>query len=238
MRLDRFFVSIGVLTRTECSKAAKKGRIRVNGEVVKSSSVIINENSDEIELDGEKQIYKEFVYIMLSKPAGYISATDDRSKKTVLDLLPDNLKRMNLFPCGRLDIDTTGLLILTNDGKTAHYALSPKHHVCKEYFFECASALGERERGMFEEGVTLDDGYVTLPCKVRLTGEKSGFITVTEGKFHQIKRMFKSVNNEIVALSRVSFGGIRLDDSLPDGQWRDLSEEEEKTLLKVNPERK
>ena len=236
MRLDRFFVSVGKLTRTECSKAAKKGRIKVNGEVVKDSSASVDEKNDLIELDGEAQTYREFVYIMLNKPSGYISSTEDRGGKTVLDLLPESYARMNLFPCGRLDIDTTGLLIMTNDGKTAHFALSPKHHVKKTYYFECEKPLGGAEIKRIEAGVKLDDGYVTLPCSVTLLGEKSGEITVTEGKYHQIKRMFSAVGNGIAALKRISFGGITLDASLGEGEWRFLSGEEEKTLLSVNPE--
>ncbi len=229
MRLDKFLSVTGYLSRSESARAAKQGRITVNGSCVSDNSVKIDENKDVIILDGERIVYREHTYIMLNKPDGYISATDDPRQMTVLELLPERLRRIGLFPCGRLDIDTLGLLILTDDGPLAHRLISPKHHAEKVYYFRTARPLERVDE--LEKGVELDDGYVTLPAKCEKTGEREGLLTLTEGKYHQVKRMLAAVGNHCEFLERVSFGGIELDRTLVRGGWRYLTEEEE-TLLK------
>ena len=233
MRLDKYLVSTGKFTRSEASRLAKSGRITVNSVTVKDSSLHIDENADRVFFDGEEIIYKKFVYVMLNKPAGYISATDDEKLKTVLELLPADLKKRGLFPCGRLDIDTEGLLILTDDGMAAHRLISPKHHAEKTYFFRCRNPITPRDKERLEGGVTLDDGYITLPCRVFDTDNEKlcGKITVTEGKFHQIKRMLEAVGNRVLYLERISFGNIPLDRTLARGEWRYLTNDEEVLLL-------
>jgi len=234
MRIDKYIVSVGLLSRTECSKACKAGRIKVNDEIVKDSSKHINENTDKVELDNQLVEYKKYTYIMLNKPAGYISATDDPREKTVLELLPPNLRKIGLFPCGRLDKDTTGLLILTNDGQTAHYVISPKHHAEKIYSFTTKKPVSTIDISKIEPGIELEDGYLTMPCKINMDSDVQGQITIVEGKFHQIKRMFEAVENKIIQLERISFAGIKIDRSLELGQWRYLTKEEENLLLEKN----
>ena len=230
MRLDKFLSNMGKATRSESGKLAKAGKITVNGNIVKRADIHIDENSDIVCVNGVTVGYKKYAYIMLNKPEGYVSATDDDREKTVLDLLPDEQRRLGLFPCGRLDKNTLGLVILTNDGESAHKCLSPKHHVDKIYKFECKFPLNDNLVNMLEKGVDIG-GYFTKPCKIKLYNELSGEITLTEGKYHQIKRMFESIDNKIVYLERLSFGGIVLDESLSRGSWRYLTEDEEKLFI-------
>ncbi|MBQ8697187.1 MAG: rRNA pseudouridine synthase [Clostridia bacterium] len=225
MRIDKLLTHEGIASRKEAGRLAKSGRITVNGVPVRSADTHIDPEKDTVCVNGTPVIYKQYIYIMLNKPAGYVSATEDGKLPTVLELLPDDLQDRGLFPCGRLDKDTLGLMILTNDGDSAHRRLSPKHHAEKSYAFECKLALEHLEE--LEKGATLEDGYVTLPSKIEQTGEKSGIITLTEGKYHQIKRMFASVGNKITYLERITFAGIELDRSLERGQWRYLSAAEE-----------
>ncbi len=226
MRLDKFLVHVGYASRSEGAKLIRSGCVFVDGTVCKSPSDHIDPESQEISVRGEVLSYQRFTYLMLNKPAGYISATDDPRQKTVLELLPETQQRLGLFPCGRLDRDTVGLLILTNDGDLAHRLLSPKHHVAKSYFFHCSHPLLQREIERLEQGVTLEDGYQTLPCQVNMETPTQGIITVTEGKFHQIKRMLQACGNQITYLKRVTFGEIPLDASLEEGQWRPLTQSE------------
>ena len=226
MRLDKFFSEQKILSRKEVVDCLKKGQITVNGAVVKKNDLKVDENKDEIALRGEVIRYKKFVYILLNKPAGYVSATEDTRDKTVIDLLPESLQKLDLFPCGRLDKDTVGLVILTNDGASAHNALSPKHHVEKKYYFVVADPYSDEDIKAIEDGITLADGYTTKPCKIQREGEKDGYITLTEGKYHEIKRLFGARKNKIVFLQRISFSSIVLG-SLPEGEWRYLTDEEE-----------
>ena len=167
----------------------------------------------------------------MNKPDGVVSATEDGKDKTVIDLLPEELQRLNLFPCGRLDKHTVGLVMLTDDGELAHRLLSPKHHVKKKYFFESKFPLTEDEISYLEKGATLEDGYITKPSEIELLEDgKSGYITLVEGKYHQIKRMLESVNNKITYLERITFGPLVLDAKLERGQWRFLTDEEIKKL--------
>ena len=231
MRLDKFLSNMGKATRSESGKLVRQGKVLINGIPAKKSDVQINPDVDVITLNGVNVQYKEFTYIMLNKPEGYVSATDDPNEKTVLDLVDPEDRRKGLFPCGRLDKNTLGLVILTNDGENAHRLLSPKHHVSKVYKFEALSPLSQKDVEALEKGVDIG-GYFTKPCTVKLTGDKSGEITLTEGKYHQIKRMLEAVDNKITYLERISFGSIELDTSLARGQWRYLTPEEEELFLK------
>lgn len=228
MRVDKLLTSSGILSRSEAAKAAKRGELAVNGAVIRKCDIHIDPDKDIVTYRGEKVCYKEFVYLLLNKPEGYVSATDDPREKTVLELVPEKYRKMGLFPCGRLDKYTLGLLILTNDGDGAHYVLSPKHHVDKVYKFECKAPLANIDKKRLEEGITLDDGYVTRDARISLNEDNvSGEITITEGKYHQIKRMFEAVDNKITYLERISFGTIKLDENLKRGEWRELTPDEE-----------
>ena len=173
-------------------------------------------------------VYRKYTYVMLNKPEGYVSATEDGRDPTVLELLPKQLQKLSLFPCGRLDKNTLGLMLLTDNGELAHRMLSPKRHVKKQYRFECRSPVSDEDRNKIEEGIRLADGYMTKPAELDLDKDRtSGVITLHEGKYHQIKRMFGAVNdNRIVYLERISFGPLVLDKSLSRGEWRYLTDEE------------
>lgn len=231
MRIDKFLSNMGIATRTESSKAARAGLILVNGAAVKKADAHIDPEKDEIIFCGRKIGYRKYTYILMNKPDGVVSATEDGKDKTVIDLLPEELQRLNLFPCGRLDKHTVGLVMLTDDGELAHRLLSPKHHVKKKYFFESKFPLTEDEISYLEKGATLEDGYITKPSEIELLEDgKSGYITLVEGKYHQIKRMLESVNNKITYLERITFGPLALDENLARGQWRFLTDEEIKKL--------
>ena len=235
MRLDKFLSETGTLSRSESKKAAKSGRICINGLPVRDTSLHISPESDRITLDGAEIKYSRYTYIMLNKPDGLVSATEDEREETVLSLLPENLQKIGLFPCGRLDKNTLGLLLLTNNGELAHYMLSPSRHVEKTYRFECASPLSQEDVNLLCRGVDIGEKSSTREAKVTLFSTASGEITVTEGKFHQIKRMFLAVENKITFLERTAFAGIPLDASLPRGEWRFLTEEEISIIEKSKP---
>ena len=229
MRLDKFIVESGLASRTEITKVAKNGGVTVNGQVVRRASGHIDPTSDKVTYLGEEVIWREFTYVMLNKPDGYVSATDDDKYPTVITLLPDELQRIGLFPCGRLDKNTLGLMILTNNGPLSHKLLAPKNHVSKKYRFTVKFPISEDDVQSLESGVDIG-GYVTAPCKVEMIGEKEGYITLTEGKYHQIKLMAEAVHNQITYLERVTFGPIALDEGLGRGEWRYLTEDEQKSL--------
>ena len=227
MRIDKFLSNMGIASRTESSKAARQGGILVNGVAVKGADVHIDPDKDEVIFCGRTIEYRKYTYILMNKPDGVVSATEDGKDKTVIDLLPEELQKLNLFPCGRLDKHTLGLVMLTDNGDLAHRLLSPKHHVKKKYFFESKFPLTDEEIKYLEAGATLEDGYVTKPSKIELGADgKSGYITLVEGKYHQIKRMLESVNNKITYLERVTFGPLALDESLARGEWRFLTKNE------------
>ena len=231
MRIDKFLSNMGIATRTESSKAARQGGILVNGAVVKKADVHIDPEKDVVTYLGRKIEYRKYTYILMNKPDGVVSATEDGRDKTVIDLLPEELQKLNLFPCGRLDKHTLGLVMLTDDGDLAHRLLSPKHHVKKKYYFESKFPLTDDEISYLEKGATLEDGYVTKPSEIELfENKKSGHITLVEGKYHQIKRMLESVNNKITYLERITFGPLVLDENLERGEWRFLTENEIKGL--------
>lgn len=223
MRLDKFLSETGTASRSESRKAAKAGGIAVNGAAVYDTAVHIDPEQDEISFMGSRIVYRKYIYLMLNKPEGVISATDDGTERTVLDLLPDKYRKMGLFPCGRLDKNTTGLLILTNNGALAHRLLSPKCHVEKTYRFACERPLTDADCERLRLGVDIGEKSSTLPAKLTLFSDRSGEITVTEGKYHQIKRMFQAVCNKILSLERISFAGIPLDPALARGEWRELT---------------
>ena len=231
MRLDRFFTTVGKLTRTECDAAARQERITVNGRVVKLAKTHVNEESDIIALDGERVCFRTEFYVMLNKPEGYISSTED-SDRTVMRLLPEEYSRAGGFPSGRLDIDTVGLLLITNDGDTAHRLLSPKHHVPNIYRFRTSVPLTDEMVKVLESGVDLGD-FVSAPAKMSLNSPTEGEISITEGNFQQVKRMLAAVGSGIEFLERIRFGPLELDETLPRGQWRELTEAEIAMLLEA-----
>lgn len=229
MRLDKFIVESGLASRSEITKVAKNGGVTVNGQIVRRASGHIDPTTDTVTYLGREVIWREFTYVMLNKPDGYVSATDDLLNPTVLTLLPDELQKIGLFPCGRLDKNTLGLMILTNNGPLSHKLLAPKNHVSKKYRFTVKFPISEDDRVQLEAGVDIG-GYTTAPCQVEMTDEKNGYITLTEGKYHQIKLMAEVVHNQITYLERVSFGPVTLDESLERGQWRYLTEDEQEAL--------
>ncbi len=235
MRIDKLLSVCGIATRSEAARAARGGRITVNGVAERSAARQIDETSDVVCFDGVRVIYSKHVYIMLNKPEGYVSATEDGRDPTVLELIPDEARRAGMFPCGRLDKNTLGLMLLTDDGELAHRLLSPKRHVEKKYRFGCRDEVSEKDRETLENGLRLADGYVTKPATVELFDDrKSGIITLHEGKYHQIKRMFGAVNdNRIIYLERITFGPLSLDDKLARGEWRYLDEKEISGLMET-----
>lgn len=230
MRLDKFLVSTGRVTRSEAGKLCRAGKVTVNSVIQKDPSVKIDPESDSVAMFGKVVEYREYTYIMMNKPEGVVSATED-GDETVIDLLPKELQRIGLFPCGRLDKNTHGLILLTNHGELSHYLLSPKHHVKKRYTVNSKFPLSAEDKEILEGGVDIG-GYVTAPCEVELTGEKSAVITLTEGKYHQIKLMLAAVHNQVTYLQRISFGEITLDSTLCEGSWRYLTENEVEILTR------
>ena len=231
MRLDKFLSVTGTLSRSDAKKAIRAGRVSVDGIAAKSGELQLDPEKVCVRFDGREIIYRRFTYIMLNKPEGYVSATDDPRDKTVLELLPDELRRLNLFPCGRLDKYTLGLMLITDDGELSHRLLAPKSHVSKDYRFRSEKPVSEEDRLSLETGVHIEGGYLTKPAKVALDEDaKSGIITICEGKYHQIKQMLEAVSNKITYLERVSFGPLELDTALARGEWRFLTDEEIESL--------
>lgn len=227
MRIDRFLSDMGISSRKESAQAARRGGVLVNGIPVKDASKHIDPDKDVVTYLGRKIEYRKHVWVMLNKPAGYVSATEDSKLPVVTELLSDELQRMELFPVGRLDRDTVGLMLLTNDGNLAHTLLSPKHHVAKEYYFKSAEPLAADAESRFKERITLADGYECKEAELVADPDRmGGVITLTEGKYHQIKRMVAATDNAVIFLERISFAGIPLDRTLESGEWRMLTEEE------------
>lgn len=232
MRLDKFLSVTATATRKETAKAVRAGGVTVNGGVVKKADVQIAPERDTVCYFGKAVFYKQFRYVLLNKPDGYVSATEDGRDPTVLELLPPLYTDLALFPCGRLDKHTLGLMLLTNDGDTAHRLLSPRHHVRKQYRFRVKFPLNEADCARFRDGVTLEDGYETKPADIVLDADmRSGTVTLIEGKYHQIKRMMEALHNQITYLERVSFGPLTLPEDMERGAWRELTPDEEAALL-------
>ena len=231
MRLDKFISDGAAMTRSQSRKAIKSGRVTRSGEVLKDIALSVSED-EIILLDGLEITYKKYVYIMLHKPAGVISATEDKRQKTVLDLLDPSYSRYDLFPVGRLDIDTEGFLLLTNDGDLAHNMLSPNKDVGKTYFVRLEKDITDKEIALLENGV--DIGVcMTKPSKAQRISENEINLTITEGKFHQIKKMANAVGNNVAYLKRLAYGDFYLDESLPKGNYRELSAQEVEKLCNV-----
>lgn len=230
MRLDKFLCENGCGSRSEVKQILKKGRVTVNGTVITKPEYGINEQTDEVCCDKRRLKYQQFVYYMLHKPAGCISATKDKVGSTVLEFLSKEDFRKDIFPVGRLDKDTEGLLLLTNDGQLAHNLLSPKKHVPKTYFVKIARELTKEECSLLESGVEIGEEKRTLPAKLERIGEKEILLTISEGKFHQVKRMLQAVSNDVVYLKRISMGNLMLDENLEAGKYRPLTESEIRSL--------
>ncbi|MEK4758221.1 pseudouridine synthase [Macrococcoides caseolyticum] len=228
MRLDKFLGNHGFGTRKEVKLLVKRGAVKVNDVVVKKSDIKIVPENDTVTVYDEVVMYEPFVYIMLNKPAGYISSTKDYKDETVLELI-EGFEHYELHPVGRLDKDTEGLLILTNDGQFSHDVLSPRKHVNKTYFARVDGYVTDDTVELFKAGITLDDGYKAMPAELQIisAGEISEIeLVIQEGKFHQVKRMFKAVDMTVIYLKRIKMGGLALDESLTPGAYRKLTLEE------------
>ena len=237
MRLDKLLSECKLATRSETAKLCRAGLITVNGEAVRSSDRQVDPDRDRVVVRGESVEYSKFVYVMLNKPDGYISATADGRDPVVTELLPEKYQKMGLFPCGRLDKHTLGLMLLTNDGELSHRLLAPKNHVAKSYGFSVKFPLTDADVQCLESGVDIGE-YVTKPCRVMRDTPTDGIITITEGKYHQIKRMMEAVENKITALERLTFGPLKLDENLARGEWRLLTAEEKDALLNAVQKRR
>lgn len=229
-RLDKIISNLGYGSRKEIKGLARKGFIEVDGVIEKDSSKLIDPEKSVIKINGEEILYRKYIYLMMNKPSGVISATHDNRDETVIDLLYIDHQVFNPFPVGRLDKDTVGLLLLTNDGELNHRLISPKWHVDKVYYAKIDKKVTEKDVEAFKNGITLDDGYKCMEAKLDIisaSDEGSEVrITIQEGKFHQVKRMFEAVNKSVVYLKREEFGGLTLDPDLEEGEYRELSEEE------------
>ncbi|PRR93807.1 pseudouridine synthase [Bacillus atrophaeus] len=230
MRLDKLLANSGIGSRKEVKKIVKAGAVSIDGKQAKDVKTHVDPSEHEVTVYGEPIEYREFIYLMMNKPQGVLSATEDSRQKTVIDLLaPDDI-RFEPFPAGRLDKDTVGLLLLTNDGQLAHRLLSPKKHVPKTYEVHLRSRLSEEDITNLESGVFIEGGYKTKPAKVETIANSEEHteirLTITEGKYHQVKQMAKAVENEVIFLKRLSMGSLLLDPSLEPGEYRELTEEE------------
>ncbi|MCQ2462360.1 MAG: rRNA pseudouridine synthase [Clostridia bacterium] len=239
-RIDKIIASQGKYSRTEVKKLIKNGSVKLNGAVVHSPEEKADAENDVISLNGEAICFRRFLYIMMNKPQGVISATSDRTQRTVLDLLPDEMRRDGLFPAGRLDGDTTGFVLITDDGETAHKMLSPKSHVSKVYLARLAYPLSSETADIFKTGVILSDGSVCMSAVLTLLedGETPLVkVILKQGMYHQIKRMFASCGNRVIALKRIQIGGVTLDSKLKEGECRLLTADEIKKLTQMEEQK-
>lgn len=230
-RLDKIVSNLGYGSRKEVKALVKKGLIEVDGVVVKDNGMAIDPETAVISINGEEITYRKYIYLIMNKPAGVISATHDNREETVVDLLEVDHQVFNPFPVGRLDKDTVGLLLLTNDGDLNHKLISPKWHVDKVYFAKIDKEVTEEDVKEFKKGIKLDDGYVCKEAKLEiLSASEEGSeikVTIQEGKYHQVKRMFEAVGKKVVYLQRIEFGGLKLDEEdLEEGEYRELTKEE------------
>ncbi len=230
LRLDKFLCDAGIGSRSQVKVFLKQGLIKVNGEIIKRPEFKVEEEQDSVTFQGKEIKYRKYVYYMLNKPKGVVSATRDNLNRTVTDLIKDS-GHQNLFPVGRLDKDTEGLLLITNDGDLAHRLLSPKKHVDKVYYVELDKMLTEEGRRMLETGIDIGEEKPTLPANAQRITDTSLYLTIREGKYHQVKRMLKAVGCEVTYLKRIAMGAISLDKNLPCGCYRELTEEERKKIL-------
>lgn len=235
MRLDKFLSECGFGTRSEIKKLIRTDRVSVVGAKSKpTADMRIDENTAEVFVDGEPVTYKKYIYLMLNKPNGYLSATYDKDKAVVLDLVPPQYRHFDLFPVGRLDIDTVGLIVLTNDGAMSHRLLSPRHHIPKTYYAEVSGRLGDAEVSAFAEGMDLGD-FIAQPSEMAIVSsdddKSAAEVTIYEGKFHQIKRMFEKTGHTVTYLKRTAMNRLSLDESLGEGELRELTDRELELLI-------
>ena len=233
LRIDKILSNLGYGSRADLKKYCKNSLIKVNGKIISNPGTQVDPELDKIEFDNKEVKYREFIYLMMNKPDGYLSATFDKRDPIVLDLIDSSYLTFEPFPVGRLDKDTEGLLVLTNDGQLAHRVLSPKKHVPKTYYAKIDGVVTEEDIKAFEAGVNLDDGYKTMPAQLKIlkSDELSEIeLTIHEGKFHQVKRMFESVGKKVVYLKRLSMGKLILDENLNLGEYRELTDEEVKLI--------
>lgn len=226
IRLDKLISDCGIASRREIKLMAKQGRIMLNGTAVKAADIKVDPDEAEVFVDGKKVVYSKYHYYMLNKPEGVLSATDDGKQKTVLDLVSPEMQKMGLFPVGRLDKDTTGLLLLTDDGDFAHRVISPKSKIVKVYHAHTERPVNMQDVQAFSDGIVLADGTKCLPAELELLADGSCLVKVMEGKYHQVKRMLASCGKPVTALKRLSIGGLELDEELKPGEFRVLSENE------------
>lgn len=232
VRLDKYLCDCNIGTRSQVKDWIRHGLVSVNGTVSKKADIKIDEEKDNVSFRGEACLYRKYAYYMLHKPQGVVSATNDNTAQTVLSLLKE-VKDKELFPVGRLDKDTTGLLLITNDGDLAHCMLSPKRHVDKTYLVGIQKPLSADDIKYLEEGVDIGEEQLTLPAKIQVKEDCLILLTIHEGRFHQVKRMLKAVNNEVCSLKRVSFGPLQLDENLNPGSFRELTQQELTYLLQL-----
>ncbi|NLK44137.1 MAG: rRNA pseudouridine synthase [Tissierellia bacterium] len=235
-RLDKILANMGYGSRKDVKRLIKDGRVKVNDNIVFNSDFKVNPYDDHILLDNDKINYRKYIYLMMNKPKGVVSSTDDPNSNTVIDMLDDKYLVYKPFPVGRLDKDTEGLLLISNDGKLAHELLSPKKRVNKKYYAEVDGYVEEDHIELFKKGITLDDGYKTLPSQLKIISSgvvSKVYLTIQEGKFHQVKRMFQSIGMKVLYLKRISMGSLVLDNDLALGQVRELTEEEISLLKNI-----
>lgn len=236
MRLDRYLANMGCGSRTQVKRMIRSGNVTVNAQSVKDEAFQIDPGVDLIVCWGREVAYREHIYLMLNKPAGVVSATKDLKERTVLDLLDPKYHNKGVFPVGRLDKDTEGLLILTNNGELGHKLLSPRKKVPKSYFAKITGTIGPEDFESFRNGIVLDDGYRTIPAKLQLLkpGDPNEvLVVIKEGKYHQIKRMFQALGKRVVYLKRLAMGELVLDPNLDNGAYRELTEEEIRILSRA-----
>lgn len=234
IRIDKYLSDMAIGSRKEIKKSIKNRRVKVNGEVISKSNIKIDKEKDIVLFDNEKVIYEDFIYLMLNKPKGYVSATEDKDCKTVLDLVDDIYKKRKISPVGRLDKDTEGLILLTDDGKLTYQILSPKNEVKKVYYVETRDIVNDEDKIKLEKGILLkNEGIITRESTLEELSDKKYLLTITEGKFHQVKRMFLSIDNEVKYLKRVQIGNLKLDENLKLGEYRKLTKYELENLKKI-----
>ena len=228
-RLDKVLANMGYGSRKDVKRFIKDGRVKVNDTIVLDNEFKVSPYEDQVLFNDEEVLYRKYIYLMMNKPQGLVSSTDDPKTRTVIDLLSEEYLIYKPFPVGRLDKDTEGLLMISNDGKLAHELLSPKKGVDKKYYVEVDGYVEDKYIEVFKDGVTIDDGYKTLPSNLEIINANiisKVFLTIQEGKFHQVKRMFESIEMKVLFLKRVSMGPLVLDESLNLGEYRELTEEE------------
>lgn len=232
IRLDKLLCECNLGTRSQVKELLKKGQVSVNGEVMRRPETKVEETTALLCVQGREYRYRKFVYYMLHKPAGVVSATTDRRERTVLDLI-QGISARDLFPVGRLDKDTEGLLLITNDGTLAHNLLAPGKHVEKTYLVESTTPLSKSAMKLLENGVDIGDDTLTRPAILEKKGETTWLLTITEGRYHQVKRMFEAAGSKVARLKRLRMGTLELDERLRPGEYRELTETERETLIRL-----